>query len=67
MRRPRVAVQLPKQFPVKSKDISRQRDKIVQREKPGTMVRAFDLLAGFKERSSPPKREKDCPQKRKGL
>jgi hypothetical protein len=52
---------------VKSKDISRQRDKIVQREKPGTMVRAFDLLAGFKECSSPPKREKDCPQKRKGL
>jgi hypothetical protein len=67
MRRPRVAVQLPKQFPVKSKDISRQRDKIVQREKPGTMVRAFDSLAGFKEHSSLPKREKDCPQKRKGL
>jgi hypothetical protein len=67
MRRARVAAQLPKQFPVKTKEVSRQKAKIVLREKTGTMVRAFDLLAGFPERSSPPKRKKDCPQKRKGL
>ena len=63
------AVRLPKQFRVKSKEleISRRGDEIVLREKPGTLVRAFDLLAGLPDDLALPGREKDRPQKRKGL
>ena len=43
------AVRLPKQFRLKSKEVEifRRGDEIVLREKDGTMVRAFDLLAGL--------------------
>jgi hypothetical protein len=37
------------------------------REKDGTLVRAFDLLAGLPDDLSLAGREKDRPQKRKGL
>ena len=63
------AVRLPKQFRVKAKEleISRRGDEIVLREKRGNLSRAFDLLAGLPEDFEIPRREKDKPQKRKGL
>jgi len=63
------AVRLPKQFRLKSKEveISRRGDEIVLREKDGTMVRAFDLLAGLPDDFALPGRGKDRPQKRRGL
>jgi antitoxin VapB len=63
------AVRLPKQFRLKSEevDIFRRGKEIVLREKDGDMVRAFDLLAGLPDDFSLAGREKDRPQKRKGL
>jgi antitoxin VapB len=63
------AVRLPKQFRLKSKEveISRRGDEIVLRERKGTMARAFDLLAALPEDLTLAGREKDKPQKRKGL
>ncbi len=63
------AVRLPKQFRLKSKEveISRRGDEIVLRERSGTMVRAFDLLAALPEDVTLEGRAKDKPQKRKGL
>lgn len=63
------AVRLPKQFRLKSKEVEifRRGDEIVLREKDGTMVRAFDLLAGLPNDLELTGREKDLPQKRKGL
>lgn len=63
------AVRLPKQFRLKSKEVEifRRGDEIVLREKEGTMVRAFDLLAGLPEDLRNVRRRKDLPQKRKGL
>lgn len=63
------AVRLPKQFRVKGKEVEifRRGDEIVLRERQGTMTRAFDLLAGLPDDFDVPGREKDRPQKRKGL
>jgi len=63
------AVRLPKQFRLKSKEVEifRRGDEIVLREKDGTMVRAFDLLAGLPDDLDVSSREDDQPQKRKGL
>jgi len=63
------AVRLPKQFRLKSKEVEifRRGDEIVLREKKGDMVRAFELLAGMPDDFQIPAREKDRPQKRKGL
>jgi len=63
------AVRLPKQFRLKSTEVEifRRGDEIVLREKEGTMARAFDLLAGLPEDLELTGREKDRPQKRKGL
>jgi antitoxin VapB len=63
------AVRLPKQFRLKSKEVQifRRGDEIVLRENDGTMVRAFDLLAGLPDDLELTGREKDRPQKRKGL
>jgi antitoxin VapB len=63
------AVRLPKQFRLKSKEVEifRRGDEIVLREKNGTMVRAFDLLAGLPDDLETIRREDDRPQKRKGL
>jgi len=63
------AVRLPKQFRLKSKEveITRRGDEIVLRERRGTMARAFDLLAALPEDLKLLGREKDKPQKRKGL
>jgi len=63
------AVRLPKQFRLKSKEVEifRRGDEIVLREKDGTMVRAFDLLADLPDDLVVVARKKDQPQKRKGL
>jgi antitoxin VapB len=63
------AVRLPKQFRLKSQEVEifRRGDEIVLREKDGNMVRAFDLLAGLPDDFEPRGRDKDRPQKRKGL
>jgi len=63
------ALRLPKQFRLKSKEVEifRRGDEIVLREKSGTMARAFDLLAGLPDDFEIPGREKDVPQKRKGI
>jgi len=63
------AVRLPKQFRLKSKEVEifRRGDEIVLREKRGSMVQAFELLAGLPEDIELTRREKDRPQKRKGL
>ena len=63
------AVRLPKQFRLKSKEVEifRRGDEIVLREKDGTMVRAFDLLAGLPDDLEVRGREDEQPQKRKGL
>ena len=62
------AVRLPKQFRLKSKEVEifRRGDEIVLREKDGTMVRAFDLLAGLPDDFEVVGRDQDEPQKRKG-
>ena len=67
--RQRVPSRCPKQFRLKSKEVEifRRGDEIVLREKNGTMVRAFDLLAGLPDDFDLLDRHKDLPQKRKGL
>ena len=62
------AVRLPKQFRLKSKEVEifRRGDEIVLREKKGTMLRAFELLASLPDDLRIPGREKDRPQKRTG-
>jgi antitoxin VapB len=63
------AVRLPKQFRVNTTEVEifRRGDEIVLREKDGTMERAFDLLAALPDDLDLAGREKDLPQKRKGL
>jgi antitoxin VapB len=48
-------------------EIFRRGDEIVLREKDGTMVRAFDLLASLPDDLEVVGGEKEQPQKRKGL
>ena len=63
------AVRMPKKFRLKSKevDIYRRGEEIVLRERDGSMLRAFDLLAGLPKDIRIRNRKKDLPQKRKGL
>jgi len=63
------AVRLPKQYRLKSTEVEifRRGDEIVLREKDGAMVRAFDLLASLPDDLVIAGREKDQPQRRKGL
>jgi len=67
------AVRLPKQFRLESGEVEifRRGKEIVLREKSGTMTRAFELLAGLPDdlviRGRDRGRDKDRPQKRKGL
>lgn len=63
------AVRLPKQFRLKGEEVEifRRGAEIVLREKTGSMARAFDLLAGLPDDLDLSEREKDFPQKRKGL
>ena len=62
------AVRLPKQFRLKCKEVQifRRGDEIVLREQDGTLARAFELLAELPD-DILADRNKDIPQKRKGL
>ena len=63
------AVRLPKQFRLRSKEVEifRRGNEIVLREKDDDLARAFDLLANLPDDVELPGRDKDRPQKRKGL
>ena len=63
------AGRLPKQFRLKSKEVEifRRGNEIVLREPEGNLARAFELLADLPEDFELPSREKDLPQRRKGL
>lgn len=63
------AVRLPKEFRVQSSELEifRRGDEIVLREKDGTLERAFELLTELPDDLDLAGREKDHPQKRKGL
>jgi antitoxin VapB len=63
------AVRLPKKFRLQSKEVEifRRGDEIILREKHGTMVRAFELLASLPDDLGTLNREKDQPQNRPGL
>ncbi len=63
------AVRLPKEFRLQTGEVEifRRGREIVLREKPESMARAFDLLAGLPEDFSLSRRNKDRPQRRKGL
>ena len=63
------AVRLPKQFRFKSKEVEifRRGKDVILREKDEDMSRAFDLLAGLPDDFEIRGRDKDLPQKRKGL
>ena len=63
------AVRLPKQFRLKSKEVEifRRGNEIVLREKDSNLGRAFEILADLPEDLDLRRRDKDAPQKRKGL
>ena len=63
------AVRLPKEFRFKGKEVEifRRGQEIVLREKEATLGRAFELLASLPDDFDLPGREKELPQKRKGL
>ena len=63
------AVRLPKQFRFKNNEVEifRRGKDVVLRERDEDMTRAFDLLANLPDDFEIPGREKDLPQKRKGL
>lgn len=63
------AVRLPKQFRFRSQEVEifRRGREIVLREKEDNMARAFELIASMPNDLTPVDRDKDLPQKRKGL
>jgi antitoxin VapB len=63
------AVRLPKQFRFKSKEVEifRRGNEIILREKEKSLARAFDLLASLPDDFDLPNRDKELPEKRKGL
>jgi len=63
------AVRLPKQFRFKSKEVEifRRGDEVILREKEKSLARAFELLASLPDDFNLPNRDKELPEKRKGL
>lgn len=63
------ALRLPKEFRFQSKEVEifRRGKEVVLREKPANLSRAIDLLAGLPDDFEIRGRDKDYPQKRKGL
>ena len=63
------AVRLPKEFRFKSKEVQifRRGDEVVLREKSDNLGRAFELLASLPDDFDLPGRDKERPEKRKGL
>lgn len=63
------ALRIPKDFALKGPEVEifRRGDELVIREKPASMARAFELLAGMPDDFFPDDRNDPPPQKRKGL
>jgi len=63
------AVQLPKEFRVRSKEVEifRRGDEIVLREKGKGLARAFEILASIPDDFLPNGRRDTPPQERKGM
>jgi antitoxin VapB len=63
------AVRLPKEFRFKGKDVEifRRGKEVVLREKETSLARAFELLASLPDDFDLTGREKELPEKRKGL
>jgi antitoxin VapB len=63
------AVRLPKDFRLNSSEVEifRRGDEIVLRERPRSMARAFELLAGLPEDFMADGRKDEPPQKRDDL
>lgn len=63
------AVRLPKEFQFKGKEVEifRRGNEIVLRNKERSLARAFELLASLPDDFDLPGRDKELPQKRKGL
>jgi antitoxin VapB len=62
-------IRLPKEFRFAGREVEifRRGEDIVLREQGGSIARAFELLAGLPPDFEPRGRNKDFPQKRKGL
>jgi len=63
------ALRLPKEFRFKSKEVEifRRGDELVIREKPESLERAFHIIMALPDDLEIRDRDKDYPQKRKGL
>ena len=63
------AVRLPKQFRFKSKEVEifRRGNEVILREKEKSLARAFELLASLPDDFDLLNRDKELPEKRKGL
>lgn len=63
------AVRLPKEFrfEVNEVEILRRGDEVIIREKPGSLHKAFDLLAGMPDGFFPERRRDLVPEERESL
>lgn len=63
------ALRIPKEFALKGPEVEifRRGDELVIREKPASLARAFELLAGMPDDFLTEPRNDPPPQKRKGL
>lgn len=63
------ALRLPKQYRFRGKEVEifRRGDEIILREKSDNLARAFELLASLPDDFDLPGRDKERPEKRKGL
>ena len=63
------AVRLPKEFRFRGKEVEifRRGNEVVLREKEQSLARAFELLASLPDDFDLPRRDKERPEKRKGL
>jgi antitoxin VapB len=63
------AVRLPKEFRFKANEVEifRRGDEVVLREKPKSLARAFEILASLPDDFDLPGRDREFPEKRKGI
>jgi antitoxin VapB len=63
------ALRLPKEFRFKGKEVEifRRGNEVILREKDASLARAFELLTSLPDDFDLPDREKELPEKRKGL
>lgn len=63
------ALRLPKQYRFRGNEVEifRRGDEVILREKSDNLARAFELLASLPDDFDLPGRDKERPEKRKGL